>query len=95
MVSRVLPVKVDHPVTTSQRYRRTEGRAKRAELGDGWCIFTADPSDPPSPDLLPIALGQALSRWLRTSPEVRVRAVLPIVEDGNTTVLHVWYDRIG
>jgi hypothetical protein len=41
---------------------------------------------------LPGLLDRTLTTWLVARPEVRVRATLPIVEEGFTTALHVWWD---
>jgi hypothetical protein len=37
-------------------------------------------------------INQALLDWLKQHPAVRVRAALPITQDGQTTALHLWYD---
>jgi hypothetical protein len=44
------------------------------------------------PDDLAIYLSQALSDWFRQRPHLRMRCVVPIQRDGNTTELHAWYD---
>jgi hypothetical protein len=95
MVSEIHPPAPGHSVTKQPPLRRTAGKAERTDLGDGWSIFTADPFDPPAPADLPIALSQAFARWLRLSPAIRVRATLPIVEQGNTTAIHVWWEVPG
>ena len=47
---------------------------------------------PPNPDQLPGYLNHSFYTWLQRNPEFTVRAVLPIVENGNTVLLHVWFD---
>ncbi|HJZ89265.1 MAG TPA: hypothetical protein VKE40_00235 [Gemmataceae bacterium] len=37
-------------------------------------------------------VNRALTDWLKRTPGIRVRAVLPITQDGQTTAVHVWYD---
>lgn len=37
-------------------------------------------------------LNQHFYNWLQRNPEFNVRAVLPIVENGNTVLIHVWFD---
>jgi hypothetical protein len=60
--------------------------------GPGWVVVYASQKDPPPPDQLPYALSQGLEKWLKGQPHVRVRTTLPIVKDGNTIGIHVWYD---
>lgn len=38
-------------------------------------------------------INQALLDWLKGHPGVRVRAVLPITQGGQTTAVHLWYDQ--
>jgi hypothetical protein len=63
----------------------------RIDMGTGWVCF--QPGDqPPPPDQMPGYLNHDFYNWLQRNPEFRVRAVLPIVEKGNTVLLHVWFD---
>ncbi|HWE36576.1 MAG TPA: hypothetical protein VG406_08420 [Isosphaeraceae bacterium] len=41
---------------------------------------------------LPALLDRTLTYWLADRPSLRVRTVLPVVEDGFTVAIHVWYD---
>jgi hypothetical protein len=63
------------------------------ELAVGWVSFQVGLT--PSVDLKRGAalLNESLIRWLMAQPSLRVRAALPIVVDGNTAALHLWYDR--
>ncbi len=63
----------------------------RVDMGTGWVCFQAG-DKPPPPDQLPAFLNQTLYTWLKRNPEFRLRAVLPIVEGGNTVLIHVWFD---
>lgn len=63
----------------------------RVELGSGWACFRAGKKSP-APELLPTYLNHVLFTWLQRHEEFTVRATLPIVENGNTVAIHVWYD---
>jgi len=68
-----------------------EAKIDRIDCGDGWCLFTG--GDPPPPDdQLPFAMHEMLQRWLRQNPHLKVRTVFPIVRNGNTIAVHVWFD---
>jgi hypothetical protein len=70
----------------------SKGLTNAVTLGPGWVLFLASQSDPPPAEELPFALSQGMEQWLRSQPAVRVRATLPIVSDGNTVGIHLWYD---
>jgi hypothetical protein len=63
----------------------------RIEMGTGWVCFQGGET-PPSPDQLPFFLNDALAAWLRNNPEFKVRTTLPIVVEGNTVAINVWFD---
>jgi len=64
----------------------------RIEMGTGWVCF--QPGDrPPSPDRLPAFLNECFYTWLQRNPDFNIRATMPIVENGQTVLLHVWFDR--
>ena len=62
-------------------------------LGEDCVVFQAGIT--PTTDLrrVPRLLGETLIAWLSENPTVRIRSALPIVEDGNTVAIHVWFDR--
>jgi hypothetical protein len=62
------------------------------EMGPGWVLFV--PAMAPKTDhvRVPKLLNQSLIYWLRSGAAATVRQTLPIVEDGNTIALHVWFD---
>jgi hypothetical protein len=63
----------------------------RVEMAAGWVCFLA--TEPPAkPEELPLYLSQSVSAWLRQTPTLTVRATLPIVSNGNTIAVHVWFD---
>lgn len=61
------------------------------EMGPGWVFFQAGKLPPP-PEQLPYLLNRTLNSWLDANPSFVVRAALPIVADGMTVGIHVWYD---
>jgi hypothetical protein len=40
-----------------------------------------------------LVMNMALNDWLKKNPNIRVRAVLPITRDGQTTAIHLRYDQ--
>jgi hypothetical protein len=63
----------------------------RIEMDTGWVCFQGGET-PPSPDQLPVFLNDAFSNWLKHNPEFKVRTILPIVVEGNTVAINVWFD---
>lgn len=45
------------------------------------------------PENIAPIVNQAMTDWLKKTQGIRVRAVLPIVQDGNTVAIHLWYDK--
>jgi len=39
-------------------------------------------------------LSMSLTQWMRKFPDSRVRMIVPITSNGDTTELHAWYDRV-
>ena len=58
----------------------------------GHAIFYADDDSPPPIEEMPHALGQALQNWMAENTEVVMRSSLPIVQNGQTIAIHLWYD---
>lgn len=63
----------------------------RVEMETGWVCFQGGET-PPAPDQLPLILNDAVSNWLKNHPEFKVRAMLPIVVQGNTQAINIWFD---
>lgn len=63
----------------------------RVEMDTGWVCFQGG-ENPPQPTDLPWILNDALAYWLKNNPEFQVRAILPIVAEGNTVAINVWFD---
>lgn len=72
----------------------SKGFTQVIEMAPGWLLFVASPTDPPPIDELPAALSQGLVQWLRAQPSIRVRSTLPMVQNGNTVGIHVWFDTV-
>jgi hypothetical protein len=39
-------------------------------------------------------LSMSLTQWMRKFPDLRVRMIVPITSNGDTTELYAWYDRV-
>ena len=63
----------------------------RLDMAPGWAVFVAS-GTPPQPEDLPLYLSKAVSPWQKQTPTLKVRATLPIVANGNTIAVHVWFD---
>jgi hypothetical protein len=44
------------------------------------------------PEQFPVHLSLTFDRWLKANPGLHIRTVLPIVDNGKTVILHVWYE---
>lgn len=64
---------------------------ERRTLAPDWVYLTVGQPSPP-PEQVPAVLNFGLMRWLKDNKQIRVRATLPMVEDGHTVAIHVWYD---
>jgi hypothetical protein len=62
------------------------------QLGDGWVIFRAGITPMTETERVPTAISEVMAAWLKERPDLHVRATLPIVEEGNTIAVHVWFD---
>ncbi|MEX0718570.1 MAG: hypothetical protein WD066_18400 [Planctomycetaceae bacterium] len=61
------------------------------DMGPGWVFFQAG-KIPPTPEQLPHLLSRTLNSWLQAHPSFVVRTTLPIVAEGATVGIHVWFD---
>jgi hypothetical protein len=79
-------------------HKRLEGNGESKvtilvhEKRPGYVIIAPDRIDK-LPAQTPIHLSLTLENWQKENPGVRIRAVCPIVDDGHTLALHVWFDR--
>lgn len=62
------------------------------EMGEGWIFFELGDVKP-SPHKLAYTLNRAMYDWLQDNPQVVVRNTLPIVAEGITVGIHIWYDE--
>ena len=64
--------------------------AHRTPLRPGWVLYHA--GDPPPPESeLPLMLSEMLQKDLLDNPSIDPQLFLPIVRDGNTIAIHLWY----
>jgi hypothetical protein len=64
----------------------------RIDVGAGWLCFVSKSGTDPRPDRLPYALSRAIEDTFKQTPTLTVRETLPIVSNGNTVAIHVWFD---
>lgn len=69
----------------------TQVTIDRIEMGTGWVCFQAG-EKPPAAEYLPGFLNDAFYTWLQRNPGFQIRATLPVVEKGNTVLIHVWFE---
>jgi hypothetical protein len=60
--------------------------------GKSYAVFRAS-EPPPNMDDLPLFLQRALEDWFRDRPNLRVKAAMGVVENGNTTSLRCWFEE--
>jgi hypothetical protein len=60
--------------------------------GEGYVIITPDRIDK-LPEQTPIFISRSLEAWQKENPTYRVRCVAPIVSEGQTLALHIWFDE--
>ena len=70
-----------------------KGMIDTCPVGEGCSLLVPNPKHPPPDDELHIALSQVLQKFLIENP-IRVRATLPIVHNGTTVAIFVWWDRV-
>ena len=46
------------------------------------------------PEDLPIHLSRALEEWFQERPHLRIRSAMSVVQEGNTVVIHAFYEQI-
>ena len=72
-------------------YEPDRGPVDRIDVATGGAIFLAS-GTPPTPEDLPLYLSKTVAAWLKQTPSLTVRATLPIVANGNTIAVHVWFE---
>lgn len=67
-----------------------------AEERPGWlrlhAVFPTEFQRQVELERLPGLIDRTLTDYLTKNPTIRVRTVLPIVDDGFTVAVHVWFD---
>src|SRR5262245_39812619 len=43
----------------------------------------------------PVFISRTVESWLADRPGARVRCALPIVQDGQTIAVHLWFDEVA
>ena len=61
------------------------------EMGKGWVMFRAGITPTTDVRRVPTAINEVMTAWLKERASLLVRATLPIVEEGNTVAVHVWF----
>jgi hypothetical protein len=64
------------------------------QLRDGCSLLIPNPTKPPAPGELPLAIASVLQTWLTANPDIRVRTTLPVLKGGDMVALFVWWDRL-
>lgn len=72
-------------------YEPDKGQVDRLDMAAGWACFLASET-PPTPNQLPLYLSKEVAAWQKQNPMLAVRATLPIVANGNTIAVHVWFE---
>ena len=57
----------------------------------GYVVIQADEKRPPEPDMLADLLSKSVTNWVKQRPEITVQSTLPILKDGQTVAIHLWY----
>jgi hypothetical protein len=68
-----------------------KGLVQRTPVREGYVIYHAGSPAPP-PEEVPNALDYLLTKDLSENPTIRVLGALPIVREGNTIRIHLWYE---
>ncbi len=68
-----------------------KGMVDISDCGPGCTLFTPNPTHPPSEELFHVALTNVMQHWMLDN-KVRVRATLPVVYEGNTVAVFIWWD---
>jgi hypothetical protein len=71
-----------------------KGMIDTCPVGEGCTLFIPNPTHPPPAELLHVALTDVLQKFILAHP-IRVRTTLPIVHDGTTVAIFVWWDRVS
>lgn len=61
-------------------------------VAHGYIIVHADDITTPSVDTS-VAVSQTVEKVLKDKPTMRVRSTLPIVKEGHTVAVHIWFDE--
>ena len=63
---------------------------ERFDVEPGYLIFRGTTNVPI--EARPRFIESAIMRWQQQNPGLKIRTTLPLVSDGNTVAVHVWFD---
>lgn len=69
------------------------GMIDTCPVGEGCTLFIPNPAHPPPEAQLHVALADVLQKFILSNP-IRVRTTLPLVHNGTTVAIFVWWDRV-
>lgn len=72
-------------------YEPEKEAIERLDVDTGRAVFRPS-GTPTQPENLPLYLSKTIAAWLNQTPSLTVRATLPIVQNGNTVAVHVWFE---
>jgi hypothetical protein len=89
-----------HPQSKSQgeTMRRSEGNGHGKvnilveKKSEGYVIIAPDKIDNLD-EGTPIFVSRTVESWLKDHPEAKIRCALPIVRQGDTLAVHLWFDE--
>src|SRR5579859_886681 len=70
-------------------HHKVEVRMTR--IGYGYVTFHTEPLEG---EHSPLCISSAINEWVAANESVRVRSLCPIVKNGNTVLVHIFYDGI-
>ena len=63
---------------------------ERIDLEPGYMVFRATKNVPM--EARPRFIESAIMQWQKQNPGLKIRTTFPIVSEGNTVAVHVWFD---
>jgi hypothetical protein len=61
---------------------------------EGYALIFPDKIEPLAAGV-PVFLSRTLEAWVRDNPQKKIRCALPIIKDGQTIAIHLWFDEGG
>ena len=57
----------------------------------GYVVIQASEGPPNDLDMPTDLLSKSVTNWVKQRPEITVQSTLPILKDGQTVAIHLWY----